>query len=107
VEFLINNTYQASVADGGTGFSRVNVDAIAFNYANGDVGISRSAAGVLAFGNGANGDASATIKAKTKAGAPTTTDVPSGTWALIRDTSGATTKLYYNNAGTLQSVALT
>jgi hypothetical protein len=71
------------------------------------LGISRSASGVVAFGNGTAGDGSATILAKTKAGAPTTTDVPSGTWALIRDTSGATTKLYYNNAGTLQSVTLT
>lgn len=42
-----------------------------------------------------------------KAGAPSTSDIPAGTWALVRDTSGATTKLYYNNAGTLQSVALT
>jgi len=72
-----------------------------------DTGLSRSAAGVVAFGNGTAGDGSACILAKTKAGAPTTSDVPAGTWALIRDTSGATTKLYYNNAGTLQSVALT
>jgi len=73
---------------------------------SGDTGVSRSAAGIIAFGNGTQGDASATILAKTKAGAPTTSDVPAGTWALIRDTSGATTKLYYNNAGTLQTVAL-
>ena len=72
-----------------------------------DTGISRSAAGVLAIGNGTAGDGSATILAKTKAGAPTTSDVPAGTWVLIRDTTNATTKLYYNNAGTLMSVALT
>jgi len=72
-----------------------------------DTAMSRSAAAVVAFGNGTAGDASACIKAKTKAGAPTTSDVPAGTWALIRDTSGATTKLYYNNAGTLMTVALT
>lgn len=42
----------------------------------------------------------------TKAGAPNTTDIPAGTAAIVRDTVGATTKLYYNNAGSLQSVAL-
>jgi hypothetical protein len=41
-----------------------------------------------------------------KAGAVTTSDVPAGLWALIRDTTNLTTKIYYNNAGTLQSVAL-
>jgi hypothetical protein len=71
-----------------------------------DTGISRSAAGVLAFGNGTLGDSSATIVAKTKAGAPSTSDVPAGAWALIRDTTNNTTKVYYNNAGTLMSVAL-
>lgn len=74
---------------------------------NFDTAFSRSAAGVIALGNGsAVGDASATIKAKTKAGAPTTSDVPAGAWILIRDTTNSTTKLYYNNAGTLQTVAL-
>jgi hypothetical protein len=77
-----------------------------FANATADTGVSRSAAGVIAFGNGAQGDGSACIQAKTKAGAPTTTDVPASTWALIRDTTNATTKIYYNNAGTLMSVAL-
>ena len=72
-----------------------------------DTGISRSAAAVLAFGNGTQGDGSDTILAKTKAGAFTASDVTAGTWALCRDTSGATTKLIYNNAGTLMTVALT
>jgi len=72
-----------------------------------DTGISRSAAGVLAFGNGTQGDSSATIVVKNKAGAFGTVDIPVSTWIVGRDTSGATTKLYYNNAGTLQSVALT
>lgn len=71
-----------------------------------DTSFSRSAAGVVALGNGTPGDGSATILAKTKAGVPTTGDVPAGTWALIRDTTNSTTKLYYNNAGALQSVAL-
>lgn len=41
-----------------------------------------------------------------KAGAAVAADIPAGTWALVRDTVGATTKLIYNNAGTLMSVAL-
>lgn len=42
-----------------------------------------------------------------KAGAAANTDLPSGTWALIHDTSGATFKLVYNASGTLKTVALT
>jgi hypothetical protein len=45
-------------------------------------------------------------KARSGAGVPSTSDIPSGDWAVWRDTSGATTKLYYNNAGSLMSVAL-
>jgi hypothetical protein len=72
-----------------------------------DVGITRSASGVIAFGNGNSvGDASISILARTKAGVPTTSDIPAGAWNLIRDTTNNTTKLYYNNAGTLMSVAL-
>lgn len=43
---------------------------------------------------------------KTKAGAFVAGDFPAGSWYLGRDTSGATTKLYYNNAGALMAVAL-
>lgn len=75
-----------------------------------DTSISRvapvSSVSTFAFGNGTAGDASATFKAKTKAGAFTTSDVPAGTWVLGRDTTNSTTKMYYNNAGTLQVVAL-
>jgi hypothetical protein len=46
------------------------------------------------------------IAARTKAGAPVAAEIPDGQFAVIRDTVGLTTKLYYNNAGTLQSVAL-
>ncbi|MFC5524009.1 hypothetical protein [Polaromonas jejuensis] len=46
------------------------------------------------------------IVALTKAGAFVAGDIPSGQFAVGRDTSGATTKLLYNNAGTLMSVAL-
>lgn len=46
------------------------------------------------------------LKARSGAGAPTTSDIGVSEWCLWRDTSGATTKLYYNNAGALQSVAL-
>lgn len=47
------------------------------------------------------------MAAMTKSGAFTASDIPNGQFALGRDTVGATTKLYYNNGGTLQSVALT
>jgi hypothetical protein len=73
----------------------------------GDVTIARSGSGVIEFGTAGTANSNACILAKTKAGAPTTSDVPASSWALIRDTTNATTKLYYNNAGTLQSVALT
>lgn len=56
---------------------------------------------------GATNSAGVLLMARSGAGAPGTADVPSSTWALWRDTAGATTKLYYNNAGTLQSVTLT
>jgi hypothetical protein len=42
-----------------------------------------------------------------KAGAPAAGGFPSGTWALINDTSGNQTWLAYNNAGTIRKVQLT
>jgi hypothetical protein len=42
-----------------------------------------------------------------KAGAPAATDLPSGTMALINDTSGGATWLCYNAAGTVRKVQLT
>lgn len=47
------------------------------------------------------------MKARSGAGAPSTSDIPTGEWCLWRDTSGGTTKVYYNNAGAIQSVTLT
>lgn len=43
---------------------------------------------------------------KTKAGVPTTSDISSGNWAIYKDTSGGTIKLYANDGGTIKSVAL-
>ena len=43
---------------------------------------------------------------KTKAGIPTTTDITAGNWAIYKDTSGGTIKLYANDGGTIKSVAL-
>jgi len=43
---------------------------------------------------------------RAKAGAVVAADIPAGQAAVIRDTTNNTTKLYYNNAGTLISVAL-
>jgi hypothetical protein len=42
-----------------------------------------------------------------KAGAPAAADVPSGSFALINDTSGGQTWLCYNAAGTIRKVQLT
>jgi hypothetical protein len=61
----------------------------------------------ITFINGGDGNSNGVIfKARTKAGAPTASDLNVGDCMVWRDTSGATTKLYYNNAGSLQSVAL-
>ena len=46
------------------------------------------------------------IDAFQKAGAAVAGDIPTGTFAVVRDTAGLTTKLIYNNAGTLMTVAL-
>lgn len=43
---------------------------------------------------------------KTKAGIPTTSDIAAGKWAIYKDTSGGTIKLYANDGGTVKSVAL-
>lgn len=53
-----------------------------------------------------SGSAGTIIKGRSGAGAPGVTDITAGEWTLWRDTTGATTKLYYNNAGAIQSVAL-
>jgi hypothetical protein len=81
----------------------------ASNYERAVIGWNTTA-NVLTIGAQAAGTGSlrlTAIVAWAKAGAPVATDIPVGTFALIRDTSGGTTKLYYNNAGTLQSVTLT
>lgn len=49
----------------------------------------------------------ACITTQTKAGIPTATDIPAGNWAIYKDTSGGTIKLYANDGGTIKSVALT
>lgn len=41
-----------------------------------------------------------------KAGSPTTSDIASGTWAIYKDTSGGTVRLWANDGGTLKSVLL-
>lgn len=48
----------------------------------------------------------ATYKVNSKAGVPTTTDITVGNWAIYKDTSGGSIKLYANDGGTLKSVAL-
>jgi hypothetical protein len=43
---------------------------------------------------------------KTKAGAPTTSDIAAGNWAIYKDTSLGTVKVYANDGGTIKSVPL-
>src|SRR6266853_2762221 len=54
-----------------------------------------------------SGGAGVVWSARVVSGIPTTSDIVAGQCALWRDSTGSTTKLYYNNGGTLQSVALT
>lgn len=42
-----------------------------------------------------------------KAGAVVAADIPVGTFRIVKDTSGGSVKLVYNDAGTLKSVTLT
>jgi len=44
---------------------------------------------------------------QSKAGPPTTTEITSGTWALYKDTSVNTIRLWANDGGTLKSILLT
>lgn len=57
------------------------------------VGVSTSTAGVI-------------LRARSGGAAPTTSDLSASEFTVWRDTGGGTTKLYYNNAGAIQSVAL-
>lgn len=42
-----------------------------------------------------------------KAGPPTVDQIPPGQWALFKDTTGGTLKIYANDGGTIKSVTLT
>jgi hypothetical protein len=44
---------------------------------------------------------------KTKAGLPTTSDIAAGTWAIYKDTSGGTVRVWANDGGVMKSVTLT
>lgn len=47
------------------------------------------------------------ISVVSKAGVPTTSDIASGQWAVYKDTSGGTVRLWANDGGTMKSVTLT
>lgn len=42
-----------------------------------------------------------------KAGFPTTSDIAAGQWAIYKDTSGGTVRLWANDGGVMKSVTLT
>lgn len=50
------------------------------------------------------GDLNAVVS---RAGVPTAADIPAGTFAVVKDTTGGTLKLYANDSGTIRSVTLT
>lgn len=58
------------------------------------------------------GDGSATLSfplgftIRSKAGSPTTSDLPDGQFQVWNDTSGGSVKLWVNDGGTLKSVTL-
>lgn len=79
------------------------------NANNNDITLTRantvnSVADVVKVGD--QNSAGVVLRARSGGAAPSASDLNSGEWAVWRDTVGATTKLYYNNAGSIQSVAL-
>lgn len=97
----------------GTGVVRL-ANATAINYRNsgdnGDLTLVDSAtvnsiADVVRVGPGllASG---VILHGRSGGAAPNTTDLPASMFTVWRDTGGATTKLYYNNGGSIQSVTL-
>jgi hypothetical protein len=68
--------------------------------------------GVLTFGQGfavsqpSTGNATIILAGSSGAGAPSTSNVPAGSFTVWKDTSGGSVRLYYNDSGTLKSVAL-
>jgi hypothetical protein len=48
----------------------------------------------------------ATYQVNSKAGAPTTSDITSGNWAIYKDTGVGTTKIYINDGGTIKASAV-
>lgn len=42
-----------------------------------------------------------------KAGTPTTSDIAAGQWAVYKDTSGGTVRIWTNDGGTMKSATLT
>ncbi len=47
----------------------------------------------------------ATMVVNSKAGAPTTAEIPAGNWAIYKDTGAGTTKIYINDGGTIKASA--
>jgi hypothetical protein len=68
------------------------------------LGVTRNAVvDVIQIGTSGNG---VVFRGRSGGAAPTTSDLQSGEATVWRDTVGLTTKLYYNNGGVIQSVAL-
>jgi hypothetical protein len=49
----------------------------------------------------------AQMQTQTKAGTPTTSDIPAGFWMVYKDTSGGSIRIWANDGGTMKSITLT
>lgn len=96
-------TLTANVLDGGVGGVQSG-DVISFGNNSADWTIpADSHAEFICSNNPYQGSEFTLIS---QASAPTTTQIPSGRWAMSKDTGGGSVRLYYNDSGTLKSVAL-
>jgi len=100
IHYLSGEGYFQSLDRNGTVWKPVNVNGSVINLSFGTDGSSTTVKGGVDT-NGLFG------VAMQKAGDPNTTDIPNGYWRVVENTSGATIKLWYNDNGTLKSVALT
>jgi hypothetical protein len=76
------------------------------NYSNIAIAASSTAHQIKAEAGGTGTKRVIAIDAFDKAGAPAASDLPSGSWGLINDTSGGVAYLCLNRGGTLVKVAL-
>lgn len=106
---------QLGLSSGGVPAFQTTAIASQVNYVTAQAAVTGSPARLTAANSGdtnagiflvAKGTSGVLAQGYTPAATPTTADIPLGCWAVWKDTSGGTVKIYYNDAGTLKSVAL-